>query len=173
IIELAKRDALEVEHGEDEKYLIFNERTGPETRQLIAELKRTLGLDAELWKFRVTHGHMDRERDEVTMRVRSILELMGFLSRGVEIPPAHREQNFAEESTGWEDVAPQRIPLHVHAQTEPPQDAFVAIYFQDHWFYIAQSDHRSKKAFGLLEYLFQMQAPQSPTMGPLLTVPTG
>ncbi len=107
------------------------------------------------------------------MRVRSILELMGFLSRGVEIPLAHREQNFAERSTGWDDDEPKRIPLHVHAQLDPPQDAFVAIRFQDHWFYIAQSDHQSKKSFGLLEYLFQMQAPQTPTMGPLLTVPTG
>ena len=49
----------------------------------------------------------------------------------------------------------------------------VAVLFEDHWFYIPQSDHQSKKSFGLLEYLFQMQAPQTPTMGPLLTVPTG
>ncbi|TDJ58214.1 MAG: hypothetical protein E2O40_01780 [Planctomycetota bacterium] len=173
IIELARRDAMEVEHGEESKYLVFDRRTDPETRQLIAEFKTSLGLDAELSKFRITHRHMDRKPDEVTMRVRSILELMGFLSRGVEIPPAHQEQNFAEKSTGWDDETPRRIPLHVHAQVEPPQDAFVAIYFQDHWYYIAQSDHRSKKSFGLLEYLFQMQAPQLPTMGPLLTVPTG
>ena len=172
IIELAKRDAMEVEHGE-EKYLVFNRRTDPETRQRIAEFETSMDLDPEIWKFRITDMHMERKPDEVTMRVRSILELMGFLSRGVEIPPAHREQNFAEKSTGWEDEAPQRIPLHVYAQVDPPDDAFVSIYFQDHWFYIAQSDHRSKKSFGLLEYLFQMQAPQSPTMGPLLTVPTG
>ncbi len=170
IIELAKRDAMEVERSDETKYLVFDERADPETQQLISEFKNTMGLDPELSRFRITHRHMNRKPDEVTMRVRSILELMGFLSRGVEIPQAHREQNFAEWSTGWDD---ERIPLHVHVQVEPPEDAFVAIQFQDHWFYIAQSDHQSKKSFGLLEYLFQMQAPQAPSMGPLLTVPTG
>ena len=116
---------------------------------------------------------MDRKPDEVTIRVRSILDLMGFLSRGVEIPQAHRERNFAEVAAGGEDEVLRRIPLHVHSQVEPPEDAFVAVQFEGHWFYIVQSDHQSKRSFGLLEYLFQMQAPQTPTAGPLLTVPTG
>ncbi len=173
IIELAKRDAMEVERSDEEKYLVFDERTDPETRQLIAALKNTLGLDPELSRFRITHQHMDRKPDEVTMRVRSILELMGFLSRGVEIPQAHRERNFAEVVAGGEDEVLRRIPLRVHSQVEPPEDAFVAVQFEGHWFYIVQSDHQSKRSFGLLEYLFQMQAPQTPTVGPLLTVPTG
>jgi len=173
LIVLAKRDAVEVEHDGDTRYLIFDERADPETRQLIAELKTTLNLDSDRSKFRVTHRHIGRQPDEVTMRVRSILELMGFLSRGVEIPQAHRERNFAELAAGSDDEVRRRIPLRVHSQVEPPEGAFVAIQFLDHWFYIAQSDHQSKKSFGLLEYLFQMQAPSQPTMGPLLTVPTG
>ncbi len=107
------------------------------------------------------------------MRVRSILELMGFLSRGVDIPQAHRERNFAEAVAERDDEAPRRIPLRVRSQVEPPENAYVAVLFEDHWFYIPQSDHQSKKSFGLLEYLFQMQAPQAPAVGPLLTVPTG
>ena len=173
IIELAKRDAVEVERGGDTRYLLFDEHADPETRQLISEFKTTLGLDPDRSKFRITHRHMDRQPDEVTMRVRSILELMGFLSRGVEIPQAHRERNFAEAFAGRDDETHRRIPLHVHSQVEPPEDPFVAVRFEDHWFYIAHSDHQSKKSFGLLEYLFQMQAPKPATAGPLLTVPTG
>jgi len=173
IIELAKRDAIEVERDEDTRTLVFDQRADPETQRLIAEFKTTLGLDSERSKFRITQRHMDRKPDEVTMRVRSILELMGFLSRGVEIPEAHRERNFAEAVAGGDDEVIRRIPLHVHSQVEPPEDAFVAVKFEGHWFYIVQSDHQSKRSFGLLEYLFQMQAPPTPTVGPLLTVPTG
>jgi hypothetical protein len=49
----------------------------------------------------------------------------------------------------------------------------VAVQHQGYWFFIRQSDHRSKQAFSLLAYLFQMQAPQMKGAGPLLTVPTG
>jgi hypothetical protein len=63
--------------------------------------------------------------------------------------------------------------LRIHSQAEPPLDAFVAVKYADHWFYIPHSDHLSKQAFGLLVYLFQMQAPQVQGVGPLLTVPTG
>jgi len=173
IIELAKRDAIEVERDGDTRYLIFDQRADPETQRLIAAIKTTLGLDPERSSFRVTHRHLDRQPDEVTMRIRSILELMGFLSRGVDIPQAHRERNFAEAVAERDLEAPRRIPLRVRSQVEPPEDAYVAVLFEGYWFYIPQSDHQSKKSFGLLEYLFQMQAPQAPTVGPLLTVPTG
>ena len=59
------------------------------------------------------------------------------------------------------------------AQKEKPDTAVVAVRYQDHWFYIAHTDHKSKQAFSLLAYLFQLQSPQAATGAPLLTVPTG
>ncbi len=67
----------------------------------------------------------------------------------------------------------RRVPLRIRSQAGSPPDAFVAVRYADYWFYIPHSDHTSKQAFGLLAYLFQMQAPQVQGAGPLLTVPTG
>jgi hypothetical protein len=100
---------------------------------------------------------------------------MGFLSRGVEIPAAHIEEKRVEEMTlpVDEELRALLFPLRIHSRVDKPTDAFVVVRHYDHWFYIAHSDHMSKQAFGLLTYLFQMQAPQAQTLGPMITVPTG
>ena len=176
-IELARRGAIEVQRHEDgetmERYVVFDVRADPETQGLIDDLKKDLDLDPDHTAYRITERIMGRKPDELTVRVRSILELMGFLSQGIGIPPAHREQNRAAPPFHTPEDIQSLIPLHVSAQVERPEGAFVAIQYHDHWFYIPHTDHISKQAFSLLAYLYQMQAPQAPTAGPLLTVPTG
>ena len=51
--------------------------------------------------------------------------------------------------------------------------AFVAIRYDDHWFYIRHSDIPSKRAFGLITYLFRLQASSANLSAPLLTLPAG
>ncbi len=99
---------------------------------------------------------------------------MGLLSQGVELPAQHLEENRGIPlSPRSDDKVPALIPLRVRTQAEPPNDAFVAVQYADHWFYIPHADQQSKQAFGLLTYLFQMQAPQIQGAGPLITVPAG
>jgi hypothetical protein len=99
---------------------------------------------------------------------------MGFLSRGIEIPASHIEEKRVEEMISPVDPELRSLlfPLKIHSSVERPADAFVAVRHHDHWFYITHSDHMSKQAFSLLTYLFQMQAPQTQTLGPMITVPT-
>ena len=54
-----------------------------------------------------------------------------------------------------------------------PEDAFVAVRYQGHWFYIAHSDIESKRAFGVLSSLFRVQAPTATSTAPILTLPAG
>lgn len=177
LIELARREAIEVMPSDDDpasRQLVFDEHPDPATKQLIDELKQAVGLSWERSAFRITRRIVGRGPDEVTVRIRSLLEMMGFLCIGVELPPLHLDEDRAVRvsGAGSEDDR-RRVPLRIRSQAGPPPDAFVAVKYADHWFYIPHSDHRSKQAFGLLAYLFQMQAPQVQGAGPLLTVPTG
>jgi hypothetical protein len=61
----------------------------------------------------------------------------------------------------------------VQVAKQRPEDSFVAVPYAGHWFSIAHQDHASKQAFSPLNYLFQLTAPRLPTLGPLVTVPTG
>lgn len=177
-IELARLGAIELQRlerkGEEVRILIFNEDADAQVQALIDEFKSHIGLDPAQSDFEITRKTMRREPNEVTVRVRSLLELMGFLSHGVEVPITHiEEQRVSAPAAPADAWARTAIPLHVQSAVEPPESAYVAVQHQEHWFYIAHDDHTSKQAFGLLAYLFQMQSPQQKTLGPILTVPTG
>ena len=178
LIELSRRRALEMQSNNKEtpntRYFVFEQVQDNETRVLIDELKSMLGLDPDHSSFRVTKRLIGRNPDEITVRVRSLLTMMGFLSRGIEIPAAHIEEKRIVEMISPVDPELRSLlfPLKIHSSVERPADAFVAVRHYDHWFYITHTDHMSKQAFSLLTYLFQMQAPQAETLGPMLTVPT-
>lgn len=174
IIELAKRDSIELvrsatPEGED-LFLEFPAAPDAQTSVLIRELKDAVGLSADHSRFRVTRRIVGRAPDEVTIRMHSLLELMGLLSAGVMRPTAEPD---AGGDLGSPEGRPTGRPLIVRSQRDRPTDAFVAVRYDGGWFYVGRSDDESKRAFGLLIYLFQMQASQNAGAGPLLTVPIG
>ena len=177
IVELSSRRALEMQNSKETsntRSFVFEQALDDSTRTLIDELRSMLGLNHDHSSFRVTKRVIGRNPDEITVRVRSLLTLMGFLSRGIEIPDTHIEEKRVDEMILLDDPELRSLlfPLIIHSSVERPADAFVTVKHHDHWFYIAHSDHMSKQAFSLLTYLFQMQAPQAQTLGPMITVPT-
>ena len=56
---------------------------------------------------------------------------------------------------------------------EKPDDVFAAVRYKGRWFFIEDTDNESKRAFCLLIYLFQLQAPETSAAAPVLTLPTG
>ena len=157
------------------EYLVFNENAEGDTLARIDELKDMLGLARNRWRFRVTDRDI-RAPDEITIRARSFGGMLGLESRGIDVPPSHIEDGRAVVMTRPEDDPDigSLIRLRVRSQEERPDDAFVAIRHQGYWFFIPHSDTRSKETFGLLGYLFQVQAPAASSVGgPVLTVPTG
>ena len=177
MVELSRLRVLEIQSNKETPntdFFVFEQAKNDDTRALIDELKSMLGLDHDHFSFRVTRQVIGRNPDEVTVRVRSLLALMGFLSRGIEIPDTHIEEKRVEEMIYTVDTELRSLlfPLRIYSSVERPADAFVSVRHHDHWFSIKHSDHMSKQAFSLLTYLFQMQAPQAQTLGPMITVPT-
>ena len=179
IVKLGKHNGFDSYHGEGNdaknRYLVFEKNPNPETRQLIDRFKRALRLDPEISKFRITDRQTNRKPDEVTIKLRSLLTLMGFLSYGVEVPAAHMQDKLVEYNIEVSKIENNDffVPLHIRSSEKEPEHAFVAIEYQDHWFYIEHSDHISKQAFGLLTYLYMLQAPQAPSSVPIITIPAG
>lgn len=165
---IAAREGVEMRRQDAEAVLVFDQNADAETLAFMDELRKLLDLKDGVWRFRVTDRVVDRGDDEITLRMRSILALMAFLARGIEVPEAHA----AEERVRRLRAGPT-VPLQVHSSRERPGDAFVAVRYEGHWFSVARDDQKSRQAFGLLSYLFQLQAPQTPNAAPIVTVPTG
>jgi hypothetical protein len=157
------------------RFLVFEPDQNLGTQALIDELKHILRLDPQLNVFRVTLRLTRREPDEISFQTRSVLAIMFFLSHGIEIPQAHLSDGRAAVLTSVEDEDLYDIffPLRVYTQPDRPEDVFVAVRYQRHWFYIAHADIESKRAFGVLSSLFRLQAPPSASTAPILTLPAG
>lgn len=174
IVELAKRSAIELVRSPsaepEDNYLEFTTTPDEPTAALISELKGMIGLDPARHRFHVTRKIVGRGPDEVTIRMHSLLELMGLLAAGVGEPPQASGEVAAPRAEG----AGQGVgPLLVQCSRDRPVNPLVAVQYAGNWYCIPRDDESSKRAFGLLIYLFQMQASQNQGAGPLLTVPIG
>ena len=179
IVKLGKHNGFDSYHGDgkdaNSRYLVFEENPTPETQELITQFKKVLQLDPDITVFRITDRQINRKANEITIKLRSLLTLMGFLSHGVEVPVEHMQDKFVEQNPAATKIVNNDlfVPINIHSSAEEPDNAFVAIEYQDYWFYVDHSDHASKEAFGLLTYLYMLQAPQAPSGVPIITIPAG
>jgi hypothetical protein len=116
--------------------------------------------------------------DTLFMNLRSVLQVMTFLSKGVHVPEEHELAGIAPVTPGpnglpfdWTQVTAGHFI--VYAQKHRPKDAEVAVKYRGYWFYIAPNDVKSRASLAILEVLFELQESDGKNVGPLLTLPVG
>ncbi len=116
--------------------------------------------------------------DSIVLNMRSILDAMTFLSKGVEVPQAHVADGTAPSTRGfdrpvhdWTEVTDGFFA--VHCQKHRPKHADVAIPYRGHWFYVDRSDVSTRAVLTLLELLLELQEVETDSAAPLLTLPLG
>jgi hypothetical protein len=116
--------------------------------------------------------------DTVYLNMRSVLQIMTFLSKGVCVPEEHVRSGIAPMTPGpdgrsfdWTRVTAGNFV--VHAQKHRPRAAEVAVPYRGYWFYIASDDVKSRAALAILEIVFALQESDGKNVGPLLTLPLG
>jgi hypothetical protein len=116
--------------------------------------------------------------DTLYMNLRSILQVMTFLSKGVCLPDEHVARGIAPSTPrpdglpfDWTEVTAGHFA--VRCQKHRPKDAEVAVPYRGYWFYIADNDVASRASLAILEVLFALQESDGKSAGPLLTLPLG
>jgi hypothetical protein len=116
--------------------------------------------------------------DTLYLEPRSVLGIMSFLSRQVDVPRQDREAGKVEdtydlmsEPSGREQLS--GMPFNIKSNSSRPAQATVAVRYRDSWFYIDDADLKSKAVFSLLTQLFALQASAIPITPPVLTLPVG
>jgi hypothetical protein len=157
--------------------LVFRPSSSDDEEDAIDEVKALLGIPPDLDELRIVAIGGDRP-DELLVRGRSFLAAMFFLSQGVQAPPQHVAEGRvtvtrdAEDNVfDWEQVVGEL--LMIRSSVDEPDDAFTAVEYRDHWFYIEDTDLNGKSTFNLLSYLFSLQAVTGDGASPLLTLPAG
>jgi hypothetical protein len=118
------------------------------------------------------------ENETIYMNLRSVLQIMTFLSRGVCVPDEHVVSGIAPvtldqdgQPFDWTHVTAGNFI--VHAQKHRPREAEVAVPYRGYWFYIASNDVNSRATLAILEMVFALQESGDKPGGPLLTLPIG
>jgi hypothetical protein len=116
--------------------------------------------------------------DTIYMNLRSVLQIMTFLSKGVCVPDEHVISGVVPVTPGtdgqpfdWTQVTAGHFT--VHAQKHRPRNAEVAVPYRGYWFYIAGDDVQSRATLAILEVFFALQESGDKPTGPLLTLPVG
>jgi hypothetical protein len=153
----------------------------------MAEVARIFRLTPGLSKYRIKSELTEEANqslpsplgsDTIYLNLRSVLQIMTFLSKGVHVPEEHERSGTVPVTPGpdgrpfdWTQVTAGHF--RVHAQKHRPRDAEVAVHYRGYWFFIAPDDVNSRAALAILEVLFALQESDGRNVGPLLTLPLG
>jgi hypothetical protein len=93
----------------------------------------------------------------------------------VDVPTHHIVENRASHGAFdvTNTVGDERSRVKIHSNVDEPDDAFVSVYYRDTWFYIPDTEFRSKRLFSFLLFLFTLAETGAPGKAPVLTIPTG
>ena len=159
--------------GEEDTTVLFlyRDALAPEVREGIVELNRLLDLDPGADEVNVIYGRVPRNRSEIAMTTLSMLQILVKLSTLVDVPGEDVASGSTVRSSGPEQDL-DRI-LTVRQGPQRPERAFVSIRYRDRWFWIDDTDFRSKRSFTFLMVLFSMTETGGNEGLPLVTIPAG
>ena len=150
----------------DASTMLIRNADDPATEAVVADARHLLGLSDDEAPFGIIYGRRPARSHEVAILTRSILELLGSVAFGIDVPPG-------DVSSGRTMPTVQAAsPVSIHSGATAPEDAFVAIKYDRSWYWISARDFRSKLAFAVLQNLLALaQTKQLP--GAVVTIPAG
>lgn len=134
----------------------------------IRELRQLLNLDSDATELKLVFSATAGNDKELAILTRSLLHIMNTMAAQVEVPAEHIAAGRA--SPGLAGSGPTHL-ARILCTREKPSDAFVAIPYRDHWFWIDDRDLKTKRAFGFIMMLFTLSDTGEKDHLPLITIP--
>ncbi len=145
----------------------------PDVAAKIAEMRRILRLTGSGRSHQVRYGGWSGKGDEIAIGTRSMLQVMLELGIFAQVPSEDIADGKATPSSGsTPSPTGERPPLlNIMSGVSPPSSAYVAISYQGRWFWIPNTDIRSKSIFTGVMLLFSISDVGVRTAPPVVTVP--
>lgn len=114
------------------------------------------------------------------LETRSLLQVLFFVSHGIEIPGEHIRDGKVPMTCNpdgtpfdWRQVMDGLFRIHCVQSKKRPENAYVAVHYEDYWYYIDKRDRDTKATFALLLEVSRLELQSSESNAPLLTLPLG
>jgi hypothetical protein len=159
---------------EPEQYFVIANEVSEDLLPMLAEFRQLTGTTG-FNRFRITDRITNLKDEEITIQTRSVVAMMKFMARGIEIPGEYLEEGRVVDfglQTSESGSAGALFPFRMRSSRNRPENVFAAVRHEDYWYYIDHADITSKRALEHIMILYQLRAPPSKHTGPLLTLPT-
>ena len=137
-----------------------------------------MNLKPRLNNYVITLSPKQNEPNEIRVVTRSLLGILFYLSQAVEVPEQDtregkvtRTLKTSGEIFDWKEVTGEL--LTIRSDSSRPENATLMVFYRGTWFYIDDSDLKSKSTFALLSQIFSLQAKKIKGKIPVLTLPVG
>jgi hypothetical protein len=167
--------AIRVEPRQDGSASIIvlrQEDKDPQISEDGLRLRELLGIEEGIGEIELTYGLIQRNRREMAMLSRSMLELFLELGFGVELPATHLTDKRVIPGHRQAGNAQAPALVHIHSGTEAPVDAYAAVLYKGHWYWIDDTDVKSKSTFTFLLILSSLAETGQSVAVPVVTVPS-
>ena len=143
-----------------------------ETLADIREVRRLLNLDPDATELRLVYGATASNDHEIAVLTRSALHIMNAMAPQVDVPEEDiRNGRVPPGLDSLPDAADRPRLVSIRSGPARPEDAYAAVAYHGRWFWIADNDLRSKRAFAFMMLLFTLADTGERDMLPLLTIP--
>ena len=118
--------------------------------------------------------------ETLDLETRSLLQVLFFVSQGVEVPREHltsgiapRTNGYGSEPFDWQQVLVGLFRVCSAKCKKRPPCAHIAVQYKGYWYYIDERDRDSKATFALLIEVSRLELESTKSKAPLLTLPLG
>jgi hypothetical protein len=142
-----------------------------ETVAKAVEIRRLLKLPAEVGQFALFYSPVRGPEDQLAVNSRSMLQIMQAFASYLDVPEVHLNEHRAIPAFEGATSEPRRETVRIHSGKEEPADAFAAVHYRDHWFWIDDGDLLTKRAMTAVMFFFTLADTGDTGKLPLITIP--
>jgi hypothetical protein len=163
---------IRVERDKDKKdevaFFFRDKDIDPALAQELAAVRRLLRLDADRSDFPVSFGATAVNPNEIAIQSRSVLRILSELSTFVDVPDCHLANGTAPFLGAETEHA--RPLFRVCSGCEKPCNAFAAVCYEGHWFWIDKCDFHSKRTIAYMLVLLALADTGAKEGLPVITI---
>ena len=172
--ELQHLGAVGFELQSDEKnkhdiiFVLNKEGLTESVRLKSQRVSEIIGLEPGLDSYRVIYAPFKTNSSTLAIQTRSVIQMLGAMAGFIDVPAEH----VSFTSPGHDISGLSKRPFHVHSGVDRPEQSFAEVKYEDHWFWIENSDITSKRVFTLMLFITTLTNQPNSANAPVLTIPT-